>query len=44
MSHLQERSTFRLTSGFMLALAVQAGMLLALKNGLVPHWSASERP
>lgn len=37
MSYVQERSTFRLTSGLILALAVQTGLLLALKNGLVPH-------
>jgi protein TonB len=40
MSYMQERSTFRLTSGLILALAVQTGLLLALKSGLVPHFSA----
>ena len=44
MSYAQERSTFRATSGFMLALAVQAGMLLALKSGLLPHFISAAPP
>jgi periplasmic protein TonB len=37
MSYIQERSTFRLTSGLIAVLFVHAGLLLALKSGLVPH-------
>src|SRR5882672_2162834 len=37
MSYLQERSTLRLTYGLTAVFLVHAGLLLALKNGLLPH-------